>query len=66
MEKQAPAATDRVARYFREIRVEFKKIVWPNLHQTTLYTISVVAMTAVVAALVFVADWLFQLLLGHL
>lgn len=66
MKSKEATAVVRSTRFVREVRTEFKKVVWPTPRQTVFYTISVLFMTAVVAFIVYVADTVFKLGLGHL
>ncbi|MBC7340300.1 MAG: preprotein translocase subunit SecE [Firmicutes bacterium] len=42
--------------YFRETRLEMRKVVWPSRRETVVYTLVVVAATAVVGVLIWVFD----------
>ncbi|MCL6581598.1 MAG: preprotein translocase subunit SecE [Firmicutes bacterium] len=46
----------RIGRYLREVRVELKKVVWPDRRQTIIYTGVVLASVVVVALVIWVVD----------
>lgn len=49
----------KLARYFKDLKGEFKKIVWPSKKQVINNTLVAVSCMAVVAILIWVLDWLF-------
>ncbi len=49
-----------IARFFREVRAELKKVIWPTRRETTLYTAVVVVSVAFVAILMWVVDSIFS------
>lgn len=55
-------------KFFKEVRMELKRVVWPNRHQTLVYTAVVLAAVASVTVLLYVVDtavgYLFRWLLG--
>lgn len=50
---QLPA---RVIKYFREVRTELKKVVWPDRRQTVVYTGVVIISVVAVALVIWVVD----------
>lgn len=46
----------RVQEFFRDVRYEMRKVVWPDRHSTMLYTWVVAASVVVVGAVI----WLFD------
>ena len=48
----------RVARYFREMKSELKKVVWPSGKQVVRNTIVVIAVVIVVGVLIWIFDWI--------
>ena len=46
----------RICRYFRELRSELKKVVWPTPKQVLKNTLIVVACVLIVSAFVYVFD----------
>ena len=48
--------TGRIGRYLRDVRVELKKVVWPDRRQTIIYTGVVLASVVVVALVIWVVD----------
>lgn len=51
-------------KWFRELKSEFKKIVWPSGKQLKNNTIVVFVMVIVIAAVIALFDWGFKALLG--
>jgi len=56
---------ERTSQYYREVRAETRKVVWPDLRRTGLYTLSVLIMVGILTLLVYLADLLFGALLNH-
>lgn len=50
--------------FLKEARIELKKVTWPTRPQTIRYTVAVIAMSLVVAALLGGFDALFQFILN--
>ncbi len=46
----------RLVRYLREVRVELKKVVWPDRRQTIIYTGVVIISVVAVALAIWVVD----------
>ena len=63
MEKASVA--ERTGQYFREVRAETRKIAWPGLRRTGIYTVVVLVTVGVLALLVYLADLAFGALLTH-
>ena len=63
MEKAS--VVERTSQYYREVRAETRKIVWPDWRRTGLYTLSVLIMVGILTLLVYLADLLFGALLSH-
>lgn len=55
-------------KFFKDVRMELKRVVWPSRHQTLVYTAVVLAAVAFVTVLLYVVDtsvgYLFRWLLG--
>ncbi|HHW98716.1 MAG TPA: preprotein translocase subunit SecE [Firmicutes bacterium] len=55
-------------KFFKEVRMELSRVVWPNRRQTVVYTIVVLAAVAFITVLLYVVDtsvgYLFRWLLG--
>ncbi|MEU5842525.1 preprotein translocase subunit SecE [Rhodococcus sp. NPDC047139] len=49
----------RLARFFREVVAELRKVIWPNRKQLTTYTIVVLAFVTVMTAFIFGLDLAF-------
>jgi len=61
--------TARVAKFFRDYRSEFKKIVWPSKEETTKSTVVVIVSIVGSAVVIGLLDFLFSkglTLLSHL
>ena len=63
MEKAS--VVERTSQYYREVRAETRKIVWPDLRRTGLYTLSVLVMVGILTILVYLADLLFAAVFKH-
>ena len=48
----------RVGRFFREVKNELKKVVWPNRKQLLNSTVSVLMICLLVGAVIWIADQL--------
>ena len=48
----------RVTRYFREMKSELKKVVWPSRKQVLRNTLVVILVVLVVGVLIWLFDWL--------
>lgn len=47
-------------RYFKDMKAELKKVIWPSAKQTANNTIAVIAFTLVIALIVFALDFVFD------
>jgi len=54
----------RIVNFFKEARVELKKVTWPTRQETINHTIAVVVITLAVAIFLGAADFLFTYLLN--
>ena len=52
-------------RFFRETKMEMKKVVWPDKQQLLRYTIAVIVSVILVSCLIIVVDFIFMQL-SHL
>ncbi len=57
-EKKKVKWTQRVARWWREMRSELKKVVWPTPKQTLNNTAVVIVMVLIVSVVIGVFDWI--------
>lgn len=57
----ALSAGARTRKYFKELRSEFNKVIWPTPRQTVTYTGFVVALSVLVALLIMGMDAVFNL-----
>ncbi|HEV2783726.1 MAG TPA: preprotein translocase subunit SecE, partial [Actinophytocola sp.] len=65
-EKEKEPRENVIIRTFREVRSEMRKVVWPTREETIRLTIVVIAISAVISVLLFVADTIFATLLALL
>ncbi len=56
----------KLIRYFKDVRSEMRKVLWPGRRQTVVYTGIVMVACVFVASLTWVADSIFGLFLGLL
>ena len=50
----------RIAKYFRDLKGEFKKIIWPEQKSVVRQTIAVVAVSVVTGLIIALLDWAIQ------
>ncbi|OGZ96245.1 MAG: preprotein translocase subunit SecE [Candidatus Sungbacteria bacterium RIFCSPLOWO2_02_FULL_54_10] len=55
---------ERIVTFFKESRVELKKVRWPTREETIRYTIAVIAASAVLAMYLGAIDYILQLILN--
>lgn len=58
-----PRRFGRIIRFFKEVRNEMKKVVWPNKEQLISHTSVVIGTTIVIAAFIGIVDFGFSFLL---
>ena len=56
----------KIANFFKEVRIELKKVTWPTRQETINHTIAVVVITLAVAIFLGAADLIFQWLMNRL
>lgn len=49
----------RVAAYFREVRAEMRKVIWPTSRETVVFTVIVLVSVLLVALLIWGMDLVF-------
>ncbi|MHB1296196.1 MAG: preprotein translocase subunit SecE [Anaerolineae bacterium] len=54
---------NRLLRYFREVRAEIRKVVWPSRRTTTRLTAIVFGVTAIMSMALGLVDWVFAKLI---
>ena len=64
VKEKKPMFLKRIPQYFRDLRSEAKKIVWPNRKQTIQNTIIVIVMMGIVGAFIWILDFIFTYLLA--
>jgi preprotein translocase subunit SecE len=55
---------DRAITFFKEARVELKKVTWPTRQEAIRHTITVVVISVAVAAYLGVLDYIFRTVLN--
>lgn len=65
--KSAPAKKEyRIVRYFKEVRAELQKVVWPSRREATNLTAIVLGVTTVMSIGLGLVDWIFSQLFGFI
>lgn len=59
-ENQPVKKQNRIVRYFREVKAEVQKVVWPSRRATINLTGIVLAVTAAMSIALGLIDWLFS------
>lgn len=59
--EKKPSVFARIGKWFRELKGECKKIVWPTREQTTNNTIVVLVVCAIIGVFIWVLDAILQL-----
>lgn len=49
----------RIVRYFKEVRAELRKVVWPSRREATNLTAIVLAVTVTMSIVLGIIDWIF-------
>ncbi len=60
--EKAAAAGKRVVRFFKDIRSELKKVIWPTKEQLIKSTASVLLICLIIGAVIWISDELLTLL----
>jgi preprotein translocase subunit SecE len=58
-----PGFFGKVVSFYRETMIELKKVTWPDKTQIRQLSIGVIVLSLFVGLLIFVLDWLLQLIL---
>lgn len=58
---QKKKSGNKIAKFFKEVKSEMKKVVWPSKNQVVKSTFIVIAAVVVIGILIWVLDILFQL-----
>lgn len=53
----------KIIKFFKDVRRELKKVMWPNRRELTTYTAVVLVAVALVAAIIWVVDLGYQQIL---
>ena len=59
-------AFKKISKYFKEVRAELKKVVWPSLSKVRRDTITVIVAIIVVGIFVAILDYIFGGILSYL
>ncbi|MBE7030293.1 MAG: preprotein translocase subunit SecE [Ruminococcaceae bacterium] len=59
-EKKSRNPFRSMAKFFRELKSEMKKVVWPNRKQVINNTLIVLAVTVIIGAFIWILDAIFQ------
>ncbi|NLK86796.1 MAG: preprotein translocase subunit SecE [Clostridiaceae bacterium] len=60
--KKITAAGKRVVRFFKDIRSELKKVIWPSKEQLVKSTVSVLLICLLIGAVIWISDGLLGIL----
>jgi preprotein translocase subunit SecE len=58
-----PGFIGKIAAFYRETMAELKKVTWPDKTQIRQLSIGVVVLSLFIGLIIFVVDWLLQLIL---
>lgn len=64
--KKRGSIFSKIGKFFKDVKVELKKVTWPTKNQTVKNTVVVLVFLAVCGVLVFCFDLLFQTLFQKL
>ena len=64
MEKTKTNFFGRIANYFKEVKAEMKKVVWPTFAKVRQNTITVIVYVLIVGVVICGLDWLFTWLMS--
>ena len=59
-DKKGSGVTDRARDFFREVRSELRKVVWPTRREATNLTMIVIAVSMAVGVFLGMVDFIFQ------
>lgn len=66
MAAQAGSSKSKLGRYFRGVRSELKKVVWPDKNKLINYTGVVILLSAIISLVVYVLDIVLHRLLAFI
>lgn len=64
MDQAKPNFFTRIANYFKDVKAEMKKVVWPSLEKVKQNTITVLVYVLIVGVVICGLDWLFTWLMS--
>ena len=64
MDQAKPNIFTRMVNYFKEVKAEMKKVVWPTLSKIRLNTLTVIIYVVIVGLVICGLDWLFTWLMS--
>jgi len=65
-EATQPKKEYRIVRYFREVKAELQKVIWPTRQTAVRLTLIVLGVTAAMSVFLGFVDWVFSRLFGLL
>ncbi|MBQ7109450.1 MAG: preprotein translocase subunit SecE [Clostridia bacterium] len=63
MDQAKPNIFTRMVNYFKDVKAEMKKVVWPTFAKVKLNTLTVIIYVCVVGLVICGLDWLFMTLM---
>ncbi len=57
---------ERVSRFIRDVRLELSKVHWPSRLETTVLTVLVIVMLAILTVVIFTYDQMFSLIMQRI
>lgn len=64
MDQTKPKFFARIANYFKSVKAEMKKVVWPSFEKIKKNTITVIVYVVIVGVVICGLDWLFTWLMS--
>ncbi len=64
MEKTKPNIFARMVNYFKDVKAEMKKVIWPSFAKIRLNTLTVIIYVLIVGLVICGLDWLFTWLMS--
>ncbi len=64
MDQAKPNVFTRLVNYFKDVKAEMKKVVWPTLSKIRLNTLTVIVYVVIVGLVICGLDWLFTWLMS--
>ena len=64
MDKTKPNVFTRMVNYFKEVKAEMKRVVWPSFSKVKQNTLTVIIYVIIVGVVICGLDWLFTWLMS--